>query len=1197
MCGDVVESGQENNLYKDASLPKNYWMNYVKCKSNETSLLDCAYFEDKICSKNEKEGFVAVECKGKVALRLNLNGLYDRCAGAVEFSTENGTFGVCNSNNNAADMICQELGCGKSHYTSKLEMSKGQQSKQNVNNYILLKCNGEMKYSWQCMEPFTESSCLRPATVICTKYKRFRLQKGNNVCSGLVEMQKGTDQSWIPLQAKDLGSDLNASVICTQLKCGASGYFDNGTDSLRLTCSDSVKVLNSSPNCFGDVSVNVNGSTFRVCYNNVHAKLGLVVCQELGCGTLLAVEKDPNYALTKSAMHFECQGDETSLWHCLANEINDCQTATVICAGSLDVRLSNGLGDCSGRVELKWKGSWKPISFKDWSTENSNVVCEHLKCGKSSNVSMKETVENKWEQLKTSWDFKCGSSSAKLHECWKQGTSNPIHARREPNVEIFCQNENIMLFEGDSPCRGIVHIKRFDDVKAQIPANETEAIKICHLMQCGPLNHRSFEKQLNSTYINVTCSGSVRMALRNNLNEKCWGKVEVCREEKSTECRGVCSYAWEDKYSEKLCEDLECGDPITSQLPREEKSVSISGVYCLTEGQKMSTCKFTDSKDSCAIKAVVCSGSIKAKLEDPRDKCAGKVSLFYSGMWTPVCQESLTNKHLKDLICRELNCGEFESNLVWRDEYITTGISGIQCLGSAKSVSECTFTYISTKRCTPGYLKCTGWQRFYMYKKDASCSGPVYSLLNVNGTEKSQLVSGQGWGKEEGQKLCEYLQCGNYTSHENIYLPEETEWWNKTYNCSGKKNIWECERQDQAVTLNAHLNISCDGNPDIKLSSHCTGKVLINNKHVCGNHYYDQMANRLCESLGCGNATYNWTSANTAKKNCLHLSCTGHEMRLGQCGNTEDKCEDILSVACRYGIMFGSTEKCGGKLVVNYRNQWEYVCGELNNTAEVCQKLNCNTPVSEKDIRPDTSVTINCPKSHHPTDPIGQCVHLEKGRCRKPAEIKCQGYIEKTPPVSSGLIVGLTLAMLALLIMVFMWMNRKRLLLALRHYRNKNGKDIKTDRNEMNNMDTKDKDLSQGSASSLEYDDYADVDTAKNKTGEEDADNRSAGSSGTEYDDIEGQNSDTSPHQTHTDDEVPLLPMRSVNMLDQDTYEVETEKQEDYDDVIPVENVGRAAQAQVDVDVDAGIDSESDTGVNGDAVVVTTEVEVHAKLE
>ncbi|KTF94969.1 hypothetical protein cypCar_00026461 [Cyprinus carpio] len=144
------------------------------------------------------------------------------------------------------------------------------------------------------------------------------------------------------------------------------------------------------------------------------------------------------------------------------------------------------------------------------------------------------------------------------------------------------------------------------------------------------------------------------------------------------------------------------------------------------------------------------------------------------------------------------------------------------------------------------------------------------------------------------------------------------------------------------------------------------------------------------------------------------------------------------------------------------------------------------------------------------------------------------------------------------------------------HYRNKNGKDMNTDMNEMDKMD------------------------AENR-GEEDEDDRKRDSSGTEYDDIEGQANGISPSQTHHDDNVnlPLLPKRPENILDQDTYEVEKEKEEDYDDVIPIEpaaneNAGTTGtQAHVDVDVDEGADSEA--GPGAEAVLVTTEVEVHTQ--
>ncbi|XP_077078848.1 scavenger receptor cysteine-rich type 1 protein M130 [Siphateles boraxobius] len=1191
-CGDVEDTRIDSTLYKDPPPPEQYLMDQVNCISNEASLWECpSVVADNIKCKKNVSPFIAVECTGDVQLSLNLNGQRDKCAGVVEYSTQDGIFGVCRStwNGPKADKICQELDCGAHYLIPNPGLFKEQQSKENV----LLNCGDKDQFSWQCMEL---SNCVERASVICSKHKMFRLRDGNNLCSGVVEVRYDTNTSWVPVQEKMY----SPGDICTQLNCGTNGSFTNDNNSLRLTCSDNVKLHNFTSKCFGDVNIHVNGSNYGVCYSDRNKRLGEQVCKELGCGGLLD-EKEGRVFSNGLLSNVECLGDEVSLWHCLArHEIKQCKATTVTCAGSLDVRLSDGLGRCSGRVELQWEGSWKSISSKEWTNGNSDIVCEHLKCGKFTRVT-KLFIEGQQNQLESPWHFKCESSSAKLYECLKKKTGHS--SSREPNVQIMCQKEELLFFEGDSPCKGRV-LKSFDG-KAQarpLPVklmadNKTEANDICHAMQCGDVVYS--EKQ-NGMYVNVTCSGSVSVTLRNKpekeKDERCWGTVEVC---KNGKCGGVCRDTWKIEDSTKICVDLGCGKPIQTQLKNPiptqySGSVNHYSVYCLNEVKNINMCRFIPNTDSkCNIPAqVICTDSVKAKLEDPRDKCAGTVSLFYTGKFTPVCKDSLT-KDVKNAICRELNCGQFKPNSILPDTIQDVGLSGIQCNSDANSVSKCNLEGISEEKCIAGYLQCTEQQRLLLYERKGSCSGPVYALSG----EKTQLVSGQGWDREEGQKMCEYLQCGNYRNVSHPNKSKNTkEWWSKTYNCSGKMDIWECERDDQAPQ-HAQLNIECDDiHPPITLSKNCTGEVRINEENVCDSNLDDQMYSELCDNLDCGTAFHHWSTE--LQKTNWHFSCTGKETLLWQCGFKKGRCNKILSVACQKGIEFGSTEKCGGKLVVKYGDQWEYVCKDIfaANTTQVCEVLNCTKGqklVAERGIAKEIKVTIKCPEKYQY---ISQCVqHVNKKCTLGPVEIKCEGYKEiRKSTVNSGLIVGLSLGMLGLLIMVFMWMNRKRLLLVFRNYRNKNGKDINIDRNEMNNMEREDR----GKASSLEYEDYEDVDSV-NKMGEEDVDDRSEDSSGTEYDDIEGQNSDISPHQTHADDDLPLLPKRSDNILaDQDTYEVETEKQEDYDDVMPVENAGMAdTQAQVDVSVNAGTDSEAGTGVNADAVVVTTEIEVHAEQE
>ncbi|XP_058641429.1 scavenger receptor cysteine-rich type 1 protein M160 [Onychostoma macrolepis] len=1200
-CGNHIDSGIERTFYRDPPLPQQYWKDQVECTSKEESLWKCPVVGAHIANCRSDLSFVAVQCSGNVTLGLNLNGLHDRCAGVVEFSTPNGIIGVCNDNwdKSIASKICQELGCGDHHYIPKPGMFKRQLSKHNV----LLNCVGNESFTWQCME---RSDCQERASVVCSNYKRLGLRDGSNACSGLVEEYSFENNSWNLKQTDGMSPE----VLCTELNCGSTGNFTNANGTNRLTCSDSVKLRNFATKCFGDISIDVNGDEFGVCYSDstLSHKKGVVVCQEFGCGEVVHVQKG-SLIYNGLLSNVVCQGNEGSLWHCLAihdkRKTKQCTGTKVKCSDSLNLRLRDGLGNCSGRVEVQWWGSWRSIG-SDQSPINSDVVCQHLNCGAPTQITRELFVEGKQQQLESSWDFNCKSSSAKLHECFGKTPLRPL-IQKKNSIEIICKKEELMFFEGDVPCQGRVRIERFDGETSWLPAepkeeNKQKASNLCQVMHCGSLD--SFENEQNTTHANVKCLGSVSVALRNPLAEKCWGMVEVCIDDK---CGGICTDTWRSNEDSKMiCENLGCGEPFQGQLTLKKNYLSVSfySVYCSENMRNMSMCRFIHNKDSdCNTAAqVICTDSIKARLEDPRDKCAGKVSLFYKGQWTPVCQDS-KNEDLKNTICRELNCGgnlqgTDHLSLPFHDQSQIQGLSSIKCLNRANSVSKCDLSEASLKSsCTVMYLKCTDWERLLLYKMEGKCSGPVYGLSKEGKTP--QLVRGQGWGREEGQKLCEYLQCGNYTSHSTLDIPiETTEWWNKTYNCSGKKSMWECESQDQPIQLQ-QLNIQCDRIPPaITLSDNCTGEVLIDKNHVCASQWHDHMSQELCHSLGCGKAIRG-LSTKTGKKNCWHFSCSGMETSVWQCGSKIESCENILSVDCQNGVEFRTTEKCGGKLGIRYKGKWEYVCGELTkaDAKKVCDVLKCENSqlLDEQEIAMHIKLNIICPEMHQS---ISQCVqHLQKDECR-PAEIKCEGYTPKQRNSSLGLILGLLGGVLGLLILFLMWTKRKRLLLALRHYRNKNGKYVNPDVNEMDKMDTEDRDLSEGKASFLDDDDYEHVDSLMDKSGEEDEDDRKRGSSGTEYDDIDGQANGISPQTLHDDDlNLPVLPKRPENILDQDTYEVEIEKQEDYDDVIPVEagtneNAGTTGtQAHVDVDVDEGLVA------NADAVFLTTEVEVHTQLE
>lgn len=98
--------------------------------------------------------------------------------------------------------------------------------------------------------------------------------------------------------------------------------------------------------------------------------------------------------------------------------------------------------------------------------------------------------------------------------------------------------------------------------------------------------------------------------------------------------------------------------------------------------------------------------SLKAVLQDPRDKCAGNLKLFYSGAWYPLCTNSI-DKNTQNAICEYLSCGEALSF----NESISSmsnihGLKKFTCHDGG--ISNCDVSQTEIGQCKVGHLKCKG---------------------------------------------------------------------------------------------------------------------------------------------------------------------------------------------------------------------------------------------------------------------------------------------------------------------------------------------------------------------------------------------------------------------------------------------------------------------------------------------------------
>ncbi|KAL6459204.1 hypothetical protein MHYP_G00326760 [Metynnis hypsauchen] len=455
---------------------------------------------------------------------------------------------------------------------------------------------------------------------------------------------------------------------------------------------------------------------------------------------------------------------------------------------------------------------------------------------------------------------------------------------------------------------------------------------------------------------------------------------------------------------------------------------------------------------------LTCTDRVKVELEF---SCYGNVYVRLNDTVHTVCSDGMTKEaqeRMGEVVCQQLNCGEILS-VSWGSELQDVLLRQVDCSGQEDSLWECLARYGPGQPCqSTARVSCAGWRRLLLTDPDNACAGKVYAR------DQSGLmaVSRDGWGTDKGEELCKYLKCGQFSNYTEEDPPKEER--NRIYNCSGTpKSILDC-RVDNKTAQFQHLNIRCDGNPEVNLLGNCTGEVRINQKErMCGiSHNTDRVLRELCHHLNCRRLITSWF--NKAKVEAQYFSCTGHENRLWQCSSWKDSCDSVISVACANSVEFNFTGKCGGELQVRYRGNWEPVClNSIEDAHVICRNQNCGKATSYKnlDSREEVQTSFECKDEE--TDPKS-CVKYES--CQKRKAII---YCEKHAPVeNTGLTVGLMVGLLFLLVVTVVIWQRKRFLAILRLKPSGGDKDIELNSKEMQDLNENIKD------------DYEDVDPVMN---------------------------------------------------------------------------------------------------------------------
>ncbi|NWQ92232.1 DMBT1 protein, partial [Burhinus bistriatus] len=166
--------------------------------------------------------------------------------------------------------------------------------------------------------------------------------------------------------------------------------------------------------CAGRVEVLHQEEWGAVCDHGWDKEDAEVVCQQLGCGTVLPASEGVDFGAGPPRIWLDnvnCQGREPTLMKCQASPWGESSCshgkhASVVCSGGAlfhmqgwqhagpspyfpllgnsegdQVRLVNYGSRCAGRVEVFHNKQWGTVCDDNWDLLDAEVVCQQLDCG------------------------------------------------------------------------------------------------------------------------------------------------------------------------------------------------------------------------------------------------------------------------------------------------------------------------------------------------------------------------------------------------------------------------------------------------------------------------------------------------------------------------------------------------------------------------------------------------------------------------------------------------------------------------------------------------------------------------------------------------------------------------------------------------------------------------------------------------
>uniref|UniRef100_A0A6Q2XXE3 SRCR domain-containing protein n=1 Tax=Esox lucius TaxID=8010 RepID=A0A6Q2XXE3_ESOLU len=884
---------------------------------------------------------------------------------------------------------------------------------------------------------------------------QIRLVNGTGLCSGRVEVYYSGQWRTVCDDDWDM---MDAEVVCRQLNCGSAvsapgnGHFGQGSGPTWMddvVCSGNESTLTQCPHntthnckhgedsgvfclsgpqirlvngtglCSGRVEVYYSGQWRTVCDDDWDMMDAEVVCRQLNCGSAVSAPGNGHFGQGSGPTWMDdvvCSGNESTLTQCPHNTTHNCkhgEDSGVFCLSGPQIRLVNGTGLCSGRVEVYYSGQWRTVCDDDWDMMDAEVVCRQLNCGSAvsapGNGHFGQGSGPTWMD-----DVVCSGNESTLTQCPHNTTHNCKHGE---DSGVFClSGPQIRLVNGTGLCSGRVEVYYSGQWRTVCDDDwdMMDAEVVCRQLNCGSAvsapGNGHFGQGSGPTWMDdVVCSGNestltqcphntthnckhgedsgvfclsaeeIRLV---NGSSRCSGRVEVLYE---SQWGRVCGQNWDINDANVVCVQLGCGRAKSvldsAQLGHRSGGGTtwLDNVGCRGNESYLTECSHGGLKHQDCFQAkdaiAVCSVKPSIRLVNGTDLCSGRVEVYQAGQWKNVCGDTWNLQYV-NVVCRQLGCGK----ALWAPEKAYFG------QGSGRSITQCSRTAQRTHECGHGNdadVVCSGKCRIYclhfsyiriwfensekcrnvssmgqswLVNGNDRCSGRV----EVYNSDQWRRVSGDDWDDMEldAEVVCRQLNCGSAVSAPvNAFFGQG----------SGMISMDDVDDESDLSVGSGYgfegedgedAGVVCSESPQIRLvngTGLCSGRVEVYYsgqwRTVCDDDWDMMDAEVVCRQLNCGSAVRALENAHFSQGSgptwMDDVGCSEGVNKMNLNCKTSPKSE-IWIISGQIRLVSG-TGLCSGRVEVYYSDQWGTVCDDdwdMKDAEVVCRQLNCGSAVS-----------------------------------------------------------------------------------------------------------------------------------------------------------------------------------------------------------------------------------------------------------